>query len=461
MDLPKHRRIAAFQAKFREFKQYQQLNTTAVESKWRDICAADTLKDQQGSVDKLRAGYTKQLDRCDSIISRLLQWLTEGENQYTFALRAHKHNLDLLSALALSRLANEERTFETALDTMSGEYETNRNKTLTEYNRYVAEVRDIIAAIEFEYEQKNAAMSARTRAEEDSLKMKNQELISGLKTHLTNETNAVIDASKKAFEVFKQTTEGKMQQFNAMFEKHKKRQKEMKMNEQIIIKKAAEIAHWRRKIRNNERESKESNDRLRQEKENLSLHFRDLKETMARFRRIEAGKLAEISVAFEDINNSLTDKLRLAEKILKYAEITRELETEREQVIPFPLSITETDPEIQRQMRQFKVQLRGDSKFVDESDMFDKFYRRYNKALLEKLALQREKTSLVQHNQHLKTMVRRYMSGTAIAKDLQDKPNTLFIVNQETNAPNRRVDQELIPVVDAGLTIKANKLQGY
>jgi hypothetical protein len=74
------------------------------------------------------------------------------------------------------------------------------------------------------------------RAEEDSLKMKNQELISGLKTPLTNETNAVIDASKKAFEVFKQTPEGKMRQFNAMFEKHKKRQKEMKINEQIIIK---------------------------------------------------------------------------------------------------------------------------------------------------------------------------------------------------------------------------------
>jgi hypothetical protein len=235
----------------------------------------------------------------------------------------------------------------------------------------------------------------------------------------------------------------------------------MKQNEETILKNAAEIAHWRRKIKSNERESKESNDRLRQEKENLSLHFRELKETMAKFRRIEGAKLAEISVAYEDIHTNLTEKLRLAEKILKYAEMTRELETEGEHVIPFPPSIVETDPEIQRQVRQFKIQLRGDSKFVEESDLFDRFYRRFNKAMLEKLALARERASLTQHNQRLKTMLKRYMGGTGISRDLMDRPNTLFIINQETNAPMRRVEQDIIPVVDAKLTVDANKLQGY
>jgi hypothetical protein len=461
MDLAKQRRIGGFQQRFREFKEHERLNTTAVESKWRDIMADSKLKQQKDNIDSIRAKYTKQLDRCDSIIARLMHWLDDGESQYQFSLRAYNHNLNLLSALAKARLGCEENRFDTALQTLVDEFETNRTKTLTEYFRHVAEVRDIINAIEHEYEQKNAYLTGRFRAEQDSLKMKNQELTSTLKTHLVSETNAVIDASKKAFEVFKQATEGKMQQFNAMYEKHKQRQKEMKQNEEAILKNAAEIAHWRRKIRSNERESKESNDRLRQEKENLSLHFRELKETMAKFRRIEAGKLAEISVAYEDIHNNLTEKLRLAEKILKYAEMTREIETEREQVIPFPASIVETDPEIQRQMRQFAIQLKGESKFVEESDLFDRFYRRYNKAMLEKLALARERVALVQHNQRLKTMLKRYMGGTAITKDLMEHPNTLFIVNQETNAPLQKITQDIIPVIDAKLTVDANKLQGY
>jgi hypothetical protein len=81
--------------------------------------------------------------------------------------------------------------------------------------------------------------------------------------------------------------------------------------------------------------------------------------------------------------------------------------------------------------------------------------------MLEKLALARERTSLLQHNKRLKTMLKRYMGGTGITKDLTERPNTLFIVNQETNAPFRKIDQDIIPVIDAKLTVDANKLQGY
>jgi len=141
--------------------------------------------------------------------------------------------------------------------------------------------------------------------------------------------------------------------------------------------------------------------------------------------------------------------------------MTRKLETEREQILPFPKSIVDTDPEILRQMQQFKLQLKGDSKYVAESDMFDKFYRRFNKVLLEKLSLQRERESLLQHNASLKSMLRKYISGMGVSQETLSQPNTLFILNQNTNAPLRKVDQESIPKIDANLTISENKLQGY
>ena len=461
IDLEKIHRIQDFQKRYLEFKNFEEINKAAVDEKWRDILSSEKLSSQKKNIEVIKAKYTKQLDRCDSIISRLLQWLEDGEKQYQFALRSHKHNLELLCNLANKRLDFEHERFENSLQTIADEYDTNREKTLFEYNRHVAEVKDIINAIEHEYDVKNKELAMKHRMEEDSLKIKNQEMITTLKTHLMSQTDQVITASKVKFEDYKKLTEGRMHQFNVMYEKHQARQKAMKLNEEHIIRNAAEIAHWRRKIRSNERESKEANDRLRQEKENLSLHFRELKEVMAKFRRTEAAKLAEISVAFEDIHNDLTNKLKLAEKILKFSEINREMETEKEQVMPFTASIVETDPEIQRQMKQFKLQLKGDSKFVDENDLFDKFYRRYNKVLLDKLSLQREKAVLLDHNQRLKTMVRKYMSGTAISKDLMENPNTLFIVNQETNAPLRKVDQDVIPVIEANLTLQANKLQGY
>jgi hypothetical protein len=461
VDLAREARISSFQKRFQEFKKFEELNNTAIETKWRDIIAVQFNTQQIQSIAKVRANYTKQLDRCDAVVHRLLQWLEGGETQYQFSLRSHKHNLELLWNLASKRINNALQRFTTQMQTFKDEFNQNRAAALTEYRRHTAEVRDITAAIEHEFKLKRAAMDEKFRVENEALTMKSQEAISALRTHLTEETNKALEAQTSANDSFKAKSEGKTQQYLQMFEKDKIRKWKMKVRQEMIIKLAAQIAHWRRKIKNNERESREANNRLRQEKENLSLHFRELKQTMAHFRMLENRKLAEISVLFENSIDSMTDKLKMAEKILKYAEMTRKLETEREHVIPFPVSLVETDPEISRQMQQFKLQLKGDGKYVAESDLFDKFYRRFNKVLLEKLCLQREKEALLQYNMRLKSMMKRYMGGMGVSQDLQNKPNTLFIVNQSTNAPMMKVDQDLIPKIDANLVVAANKLQGY
>ena len=459
MDIEKQNRLNALLAKYQEIKKYEQLNNNAVDDKWRSILCTEKNQQQKDSIQKIRADYTKQLDRCDSVINRLIQWLNDGESQYQFALRAHKRNLELLTALSNKRLDNELDRFNAQLKIVTDEYNTHRKKSLDIYNSHIAEYKDITNAIEHEYSAQKADMDSKFRTEKESLQMKNQEAISALRAHILEETTRVITEIQRRNEKFKEDSDGRMMQFQQMYEKHKKRQKVMKANEEEILKKAAEISHWRRKIKNNARESKEANDRLRTEKENLSQHFRQLKDTMAQFRTNEARKLAEISVAFEDAINNLTEKLKLAERILKYAEMTRKLETEKEQVLPFTKSLCETDPEFVRQMQQFKSQLKGDSKYVAESDMFDKFYRRFNKVLLDKLSLQREREALLQTNNRLKSMLKKYMSGMAVSKDLMNKPNTLFIVNQNTNAPLRKVDQEAIPKIDAQMTLYENNLQ--
>lgn len=459
MDVEKQTRIAELVAKFEEFKKYEQLNNNAVDEKWRSILSTEKNQQQKLSIDKIRANYTKQLDRCDAVIHRLLQWINDGESQYQFALRAHKNNLQQLTQLSNKRLDNDLSRFMTGLKTITDEYNNHRKAALLTYNQHIAEYRDITNAIEHEYSKTKADMDSKYRTERESLIMKSQEAVSALRTHTVDENNRVIEEIQRRNDKFKQESDGRMMQFQQMFDKHKKRQRTMKANEEEIIKTAAEISHWRRKIKSNERESKEANERLKTEKENLSQHFRQLKDTMAQFRATEARKLAEISVAYEDAINHVTEKLGLAEKILKYAEMTRKLETEREQVLPFPQSIVESDPEFVTRMQQFKLQLKGDSKYVAESDMFDKFYRRFNKVLLEKLSLQREREALQQQNNHLRQMLSKYMSGMGISKNLMNSPNTLFIVNQNTNAPLRKVEQGNIPKIDASMTLADNRLQ--
>ena len=461
MDTNRQNLQAQLLKKFNEFKQFETISREAVDSKWADIMRNEKLQQQKYQIEYLKVDYIKQLDRYDSVIHRLLQWIDDSEKQYQFALRAHKRNLELIQNLANKRLDTELDRFRTALNTEVTEYENNKKKMNDEFNSHLSEVRDIKNAIEHEYAHKRDDIELKFKTEKDSLSMKHQEAVSALRTHVSDEVKKVLERQQFESTQYKDRTYDKLQSFQQLYEKNKKNQATMKKNETLIIKLQSDIAHWRRKIKNNERESREVNDRLRQEKDNISFHFRDLKEIMAKFRAVEARKLADVSIAFEDAINSLTNKLSLAEKILKYAEMTRKLETEREQVMPFPPSIVETDPEIQRQMAQFKLQIKGDAKYVGESDMFDKFYRRYNKVLLEKLALQREKEKLLKTNQQLKHMMKNYMEGMAVNSAVMNKPNTLFIVNQNTNAPLRKYDQDTIPMIDAAFTLSANKMQGY
>ena len=226
MDAARQGRMAALRAKFEEFKKFEQLNNEAVDSKWRDILVSEKNDEQKLSVEKVRANYTKQLDRCDAVIHRLFKWISDGEDQYQFALRAHKQNLELLSKLSNKRLETAFTRFRSQLTTIKDEYNENRRKALEEYNRHVAEVKDITAAIEHEYDLKKSEMESKFRNEKETLQMKSQEAISTLRTHLMDETSNVTKAIKQAHDNFKAKSEGKMQQFNQMFEKHKQRQRQ-------------------------------------------------------------------------------------------------------------------------------------------------------------------------------------------------------------------------------------------
>ena len=461
MDLKKQNLISKIKQRFDEFKSNEQIIKEAVDMKWIEIQKNNFFHNNKDQIDVIKVNYLKTADRCDAIVERLQKWLVEGENQYQFSLRAHKKNLENFISLSHKKMEVEEKNWEKKLTEIVEEFEKDRLKTIKTFQKQVNEIRDINGAISHEYSIIRNELNKKYKNEIETLNSRNSEMKSALQSYLIEQISLVDTAMKQSNEDFKRKSEGKMQQFYQLFDEHKKRQKEMKLNEDTIIKKATEISHWRRKLKNNTRESKEENDRLRQEKENLSLHFRELKDIMAQFRINESKKLAEISVAFDDCIKILNNKLLLAEKILKYSEMTRKLETEREQVLPFPISITETNPDIERQMKQFKFQLKGDQKFVNESELFDKFYRRYNKVLLETLSLQKEKHELVERNSQLKSMLSKYVNGMGVNQDVLSNPNTLLIINQKTNASHIPNENNNIPIIDGDLTIKANKLQKY
>ena len=63
----------------------------------------------------------------------------------------------------------------------------------------------------------------------------------------------------------------------------------------------------------------------------------------------------------------------------------------------------------------------------------ENFWKRYNKALLDKVALDKEKSVLTQENQQLRTLLKQYLDGISVNDEILSQVNPLFVVNNRTN----------------------------
>lgn len=88
----------------------------------------------------------------------------------------------------------------------------------------------------------------------------------------------------------------------------------------------------------------------------------------------------------------------------------------------------------------------------NEFTLLDNFYKRYNKVLLDKVAIDRQKQKLDNENMFIKNLLRQYLDGVSVNNDVMNNPNPLFIVNNKINL-NR-------PVVARQDPMKITKQEG-
>ena len=166
---------------------------------------------------------------------------------------------------------------------------------------------------------------------------------------------------------------------------------------------------------------------------------------MKKQRNGEARRLTELTVMARDAMRANKDKLEMSEKILQLAELGRKLETEREKVQPFYEStsapeavaakLDQTEEFKQNAMRTSAVG--ADGQMVGEWGHLQNFHKKFNKVLLDKLAIAEEKKRLMKENGDLRSILKQYLDGIAITEDVVDADNPLLIVNGRVNLVDR------------------------
>jgi hypothetical protein len=164
---------------------------------------------------------------------------------------------------------------------------------------------------------------------------------------------------------------------------------------------------------------------------------------------------------------SCLHSMRQEERILKLAELNRKLETDREKILPFEVAdvprerLHKMPAELAAEVATLTTYAKGpDGLRIDEWNYLDQFYVRYNKVLLDKMALLSERGNLRNENQDLRTILKQYLDGISVTEDVMVHRNPLLIINNRTNIVHRpAVTQFHIPLVEANQMVNASTKQ--
>jgi hypothetical protein len=185
------------------------------------------------------------------------------------------------------------------------------------------------------------------------------------------------------------------------------------------------------RIAQQKKECETRNNQLRAEREKIVKHYHDLKKSMNITREKEEKRLGDLTTNSKNCMDNLKEYEKLGTKILKTAELCRKLETEKEKVLPFYVSdeVTQEDmPEI------YIERIEGiDRKQYNEFNQMDKFYKRYNKVLLDKLAIEKQKATLEKENMFFKSLLKQYLDGVSVNDDVINANNPLLVINSRVN----------------------------
>ena len=157
-------------------------------------------------------------------------------------------------------------------------------------------------------------------------------------------------------------------------------------------------------------------------------------------REKEEKRLGDLTTNSKNCMDKLKEYQKLGEKILKTAELCRKLETEKEKVLPFYQS-DEVQMEEVPDIYIEKIEGMKKAKY-NEFQLLDNFYKRYNKVLLDKLAIEKQKATLEKENMFFKSLLKQYLDGVSVNDDVLNSSNPLLVVNSKVNLNRPPVERQ-------------------
>merc|ERR1711907_346163 len=449
-------------------ERYSRINRHKVQNQWRKLMRIAKVEELIKEVEILSQNHEREVDRKDAIIQMLDRDLEEADEQHQMALRSHLQNVDALVKLQTSRLYAMEQQAEKDLKMIEDEYRQEFEDMKATHKRLTKEMKDVNDALDKQLQQAEQELRTEFEGLQADYRGKHEEEKQVMKVTLETSVGDFERMLDSAYNTYYDSTRKQTENYKRLQKKDMHDSKDIDKKQKACARLTEMLQHWRTKISNNMKEAEARNKALREEKEKVVGHYQELKGRMTGVREAEERRLTELTLNSRKAIGDLTEKMNLAEKIIRLGELNRKMMTEREKVIPFEFAsqaIEGTDGEagdaeaVMDENKGSAKTLGPNGKPVQEWDALNTFFTRYNKILLDKTAMETEGKRLTQENDRLRGLIKQFVDGISVNDDVMSNANSLMVVNNSLPRLPRMAGPEHVTVVDGPRVLIQNAMQ--
>ncbi|XP_065893578.1 dynein regulatory complex subunit 2-like [Dysidea avara] len=427
--------------KLKKEEQAASLNRAKLQNQWRVLMRQAKADELRKDIQILSQTFERVIDRKDAIIKSLARDIEEAEEQYQIALRSHLQNIDSLIDFQSKRIRSLEEEFKDELEVLEREFETERQLMLCRHEQEMRELSDIMLAMEIRFNERESEAMQEFQSIMDEIKNKNLEETHALRVQREQLVDELWDQFQTETQRYKDSTEDRKMRFEALKKKDEGSSRLIAKQMKRLKKLQDNISELKSKMTTNSREHETKIKQIKEDREMILTHFHELKEEMNKSRDDERARLTTLTIQSNEALKTLEKKKEKCERIMKLAEMCRKLETEEEKVLPlYASSLTPEEEQVVSTQAEEPCSEEL-AEIIHQYTPLDNFWKRYNKALIDKLALDQEREAYIQENNKLKFLLKQYLEGISVNQEVLDKANPLLIINQQSTAPS-------VPVTD-------------
>jgi hypothetical protein len=428
---------------YEEELQHSRINRMKLLNDWRIIMRIAKIDEIRKYLTLYMQIFERDLDDKDAILQMLDRDITEAEDHYNIALTNHFIHVKQLMALQDSRIKGLFREFEKDVSELENEFGTEFDEIKKQFEQEQREILRMLHNIQETYNKKISKLNQDFQELKNSQIQKINEVYSHAQEYIKKAGTDVHNKFSNEMNDIKQKSDDKNRQDTDGIEKLNALEKEVLAKKKKVEKFNEEVKTLKIKIKQNNEDWDLKNQSLKNEKEKIMKSYRILKDKLIAFRNNQREKLKKLVKNSWDCETKLKSYIKLAEKILKLAEISRRLEIEKEKILPYYENSDIEQNENNAVDEKLDPILGVHPVLYEEVEALQNFWKRYNKVKLDVIAIKQQRAMVEKNNEILKNYLQQYYDGF--------KVNNVVMTNENPLLRIERVDStEPIKVIDGG-----------